>query len=330
MRVLVAGGAGFIGSCYVRTLLAGGYESFAGASVTVLDRLPAAGARATLAPVVDDPRLCLVEGDIADERLLAGLVPGHDVVVNFAAETHVDRSIHAPRPFVHSNLVGLQALLHACVTAEVGTVLQVSSDEVYGPVESGWCAEDAPLAPSSPYAASKAGGDLLAAAYRRTYGLDVRITRGVNTYGPYQCPDKLVPLFVTRLLDGREVPLYGDGLHVRDWMHVADHCRAVQLVIERGEPGGTYNVGAGRELTNRELATRLLAACGAPADLVRHVEDRPGHDRRYGVDRSKIARLGHAPAVDLDEGLAATVRWYAARRDWWEPLVRSMSPPRRA
>ena len=325
MRVLVTGGAGFIGSHYVRTLLSGGYPAWADAAVTVLDGLTYAGMRANLDPIAGHPLLTFVEGDIADDSLLAELLPGHDVVVNFAAETHVDRSIDAPRPFVHSNLVGLQALLHACVATEVRTVLQVSTDEVYGPVATGSYTEDAPLAPTSPYAASKAGGDLLALAYRRTYGLDVRVTRGVNTYGPHQFPEKLVPLFVTRLLDGQPVPLYGDGLQVRDWLHVDDHCRAVQLVLERGEPGGVYNVGAGCELTNRELTGRLLAACGAGEHLVRQVADRPGHDRRYSLDWSKIAGLGYAPAVGLDEGLAATVAWYAEHREWWKPLVHSPS-----
>ena len=321
MRVLVAGGAGFIGSHYVRTALGGAYPSMVDASVTVLDRLTPAGGRTALAAVADHPRLSFVEGDIADERLLAGVVPGHDVVVNFAAETHVDRSITAPRPFVHSNLVGLQALLHACVEARIGTVLQVSTDEVYGPVESGSCAEDAPLRPSSPYAASKAGGDLLALAYRRTYGLDVRITRGVNTYGPYQLPDKLVPLFVTRLLDGRDVPLYGDGRNVRDWLHVSDHCRGIDLVLHGGRPGAVYHIGGGTELTNRELTGRLLAACGAGWDRVEQVADRRGHDLRYSLDIGRIREeLGYRPLVGLDEGLADTVAWYRDHREWWEPL----------
>jgi dTDP-glucose 4,6-dehydratase len=320
MRVLVTGGAGFIGSHYVRTLLAGGYPGLGDARVTVLDRLTYAGNLASLGPAACSPRLEFMHGDICDAVLLAGVVPGHDVVVNFAAETHVDRSITGAAGFVAANVAGVQALLQACLDAGVPRMVQVSTDEVYGSVESGSWAEDATLEPSSPYSAAKAGGDLMALAYARTHGLDVSITRCCNNYGPYQFPEKVIPLFVTNLLDGLRVPLYGDGRNVRGWVHVDDHCRGIQLVLERGEPGRVYHISGDVEFSNIELTRALLDSCGAGWDMVSHVEDRKGHDRRYSLDDSVLREMGYAPRTGFAEGLAATVDWYRENRRWWEPL----------
>ncbi|MBO0807868.1 MAG: dTDP-glucose 4,6-dehydratase [Actinobacteria bacterium] len=322
MKVLVTGGAGFIGSHYARTLLAGGYPGFERAGVTVLDKLTYAGNLANLGPVAASPRFEFVRGDICDAALLADVVPGHDFVVNFAAETHVDRSIAAASGFVAANVAGTQVLLQACLDAGVRRVLQVSTDEVYGSTETGSWQEAAPLAPNSPYAAAKAGGDLMAGAYARTYGLDVSITRCCNNYGPYQYPEKVIPLFVTNLLDGMKVPLYGDGRNVRGWVHVDDHCRGIQLALERGEPGRVYHINGDAELSNTELTQALLDCCGAGWDMVAMVEDRKGHDRRYSLDDSLLRGMGYAPRIPFGEGLARTVRWYQDNRGWWEPLAR--------
>jgi dTDP-glucose 4,6-dehydratase len=322
MRVLVTGGAGFIGSHYVRAMLGGGYPGFEQAELTVLDKLTYAGNLANLDPVASHPRLRFVPGDIGDAALLRSLLPGHDAVVNFAAETHVDRSIDGAADFVAANTVGVQVLLQACLDARIGRVVQVSTDEVYGSIESGSWAEDAPLAPNSPYSAAKAGGDLMARAYARTHGLNVSITRCCNNYGPYQFPEKIIPLFVTNLLDGRAVPLYGDGRNVRGWIHVDDHCRGVQLALERGAPGGIYHIDGGQELTNLELTQAILDCCQAGWDMVTPVADRKGHDRRYSLDDSALRALGYAPRIPFAEGLAATVRWYSDHRGWWEPLKR--------
>ncbi len=320
MRILVTGGAGFIGSHYVRTLLGGGYPGFGDVQVTVFDKLTYAGNLANLEPVTDSPGFTFVRGDICDAGLLATLVPGHDIVVNFAAETHVDRSISGAADFVTTNVVGTQVLLQACLDAGVPRVVQVSTDEVYGSVAMGSWAEDARLEPNSPYAAAKAGGDLIARAYARTHGLDVSITRCCNNYGPYQFPEKLIPLFTTNLLDGNRVPLYGDGQNVRGWIHVDDHCRGVQLVVEQGKPGFVYHINGDTELTNTELTRELLEICGAGWDMVTPVEDRKGHDRRYSLDDSVLRGMGYAPRIPFAAGLRATVDWYAANRAWWEPL----------
>ncbi|HEY4315288.1 MAG TPA: dTDP-glucose 4,6-dehydratase [Actinomycetes bacterium] len=323
MRILVTGGAGFIGSHYVRTLLTDGYAdtTYGDAEVVVLDKLTYAGNLANLEPVVSSPRLRFVEGDILDVGLVDDLVSGSDAVVHFAAESHVDRSILGAADFVMTNVVGTQTLLEAARRHEVAKFVHVSTDEVYGSIDEGSWAEEQPLEPNSPYSASKAGSDLVARAYARTHGLPVCVTRCSNNYGPYQFPEKVIPLFVTNLMDGRPVPLYGDGLNVRDWLHVDDHCRGIHLVLEGGRPGEVYNIGGGTELTNTELTERLLAASNAGWDAVERVEDRKGHDRRYSVDISKISReLGYAPLVPFDEGLAATVAWYQEHRGWWEPL----------
>jgi dTDP-glucose 4,6-dehydratase len=321
VRILVTGGAGFIGSNYVRTLLSGGYPGCPDAQVTVLDALTYSGNRENLAPVQEDPRLSFVHGDICDPELVDGLLPGHDAVVHFAAESHVDRSILGAAPFVTANVLGTQNLLDAALRHGLGRFVHVSTDEVYGSISEGSWPETHPVEPNSPYSATKAGSDLLARAYHRTHGMDVVVTRCSNNYGPYQFPEKVIPLFVTNLLDGRKVPLYGDGGNVRDWLHVDDHCHGIQLVLERGRAGEVYNIGGGTELTNKELTSRLLAACGKDWDSVEYVTDRKGHDRRYSVDISKIgSELGYAPRVPFDRGLADTVRWYQDNRGWWEPL----------
>ena len=318
MRVLVTGGAGFIGSHYVRTLLSGDHDVTA---VTVLDKLTYSGNRANLDPVASDPRLTFVHGDICDVATVEEVMPGHDLVVHFAAESHVDRSILGAGPFVMTNVVGTQVLLDAALRHRVGRFVHVSTDEVYGSIEKGAWTEDTPVAPNSPYSASKAASDLLALAYVRTHGLDVVVTRCSNNYGPYQFPEKMIPLFVTNLLDGRRVPLYGDGGNVRDWLHVDDHCRGIRLVAAGGRTGEIYHIGGGTELTNKELTARLLEACGCGWDMVEYVEDRKGHDRRYALDITKISEeLGYAPTISFDEGLAQTVAWYRENRAWWEPL----------
>lgn len=323
MRVLVTGGAGFIGSHYARQLLAGEYSAFAGAEVVVLDKLTYAGDERNLDPVAQHPRLRFVRGDVGDPDLVREVIAGVDVVVHFAAESHVDRSIRGASDFVLTNVVGTNTLLQAALEAGVDKFVHVSTDEVYGSIASGSWPEDHVLEPNSPYSASKASSDLLARAYHRTHGLPVCVTRCSNNYGPYQHPEKVLPLFITNLLDGQRVPLYGDGGNVRDWLHVTDHCRGIQLVAESGTPGEIYNIGGGTELTNRQLTGRLLEQLGMDSSMVRPVEDRIGHDRRYSVDHGKIrAELGYEPSVEFGTGLAETVRWYREHRDWWEPLKR--------
>jgi len=321
MKILVTGGAGFIGSHYVRSMLTGRYPGVEDAQVTVLDKLTYAGNLANLAPVSSDARLTFVEGDILDTKLVDDLVEAADAVVHLAAESHVDRSILGAADFVMTNVVGTQTLLDAAMRHGVDRFVHVSTDEVYGSIESGSWPEDDPLRPNSPYSASKAASDLLALAYATTHGVPVVVTRCSNNYGPYQFPEKVIPLFVTNLLDGGRVPLYGDGANVRDWLHVDDHCRAIQLVLEGGGVGEVYNIGGGTELTNKELTGQLLAACDAGWDSVDHVEDRKGHDRRYSVDIAKISsELGYQPEVPFERGLAETVAWYRENREWWEPL----------
>jgi dTDP-glucose 4,6-dehydratase len=317
-RILVTGGAGFIGSCYVRDVL--GRRD--GTRITVLDKLTYAGNEANLAPVRDDAemagRLTFVQGDIADPDAVVPLVAAADAVVNFAAETHVDRSILEPEAFLSTGVIGVHVLVEACRTAEAPPrFLQVSTDEVYGDVATGQVAEDGPIAPRSPYAAAKAAGELLVRSYVVTHGLDAVVTRGANTYGPYHHPEKLIPLFITNAIDDRALPLYGDGLQRRDWLHVSDHAAAIDFVLRQGATGETYNVAAGAERTNREVVSRLLERLGKPWSLVRAVEDRPGHDRRYAMDGSKLVRLGWRPSVPFEDGLAATVDWFRANEAWW-------------
>jgi len=319
--VLVTGGAGFIGSRYVRGALCGKYDGLADAHIVVLDKLTYAGNRENLAPVADSPRLTFVEGDICDVGTVEQVVSGVDEIVHFAAESHVDRSITGAADFVLTNVVGTQNLLEAARRHEISRFVHVSTDEVYGSIADGAWTEDHPLLPNSPYSASKASSDLLVRAYHRTHGLPTLITRCSNNYGPYQYPEKVIPLFVTNLFDGYRVPLYGEGLNVRDWLHVDDHCRGVELVRSGGRFGEVYNIGGGTELTNRELTAHLLEICGATWDSVEQVPDRLGHDARYCVDITKIAtELGYTPQVEFTEGLADTVEWYRANRAWWEPL----------
>jgi dTDP-glucose 4,6-dehydratase len=320
MRLLITGGAGFIGSNYVRSLLNGEHAGAEDAEITVLDALTYAGNIANLP--AQSPRLRLVEGDVTDAPLVRSLLHGQDAVVHFAAETHVDRSITGSAEFVRTNVIGTHNLLEQCLRAGVGTVVCVSTDEVYGSISSGHWTEESPLLPNSPYAASKAGADLLARAYHRTHGLDVRITRCSNNYGPYQHVEKLIPRFVTNLLRGLPVPLYGDGGNVREWLHVADHCRAVHLVLTRGRPGEVYNISGGAELTNREITARLVELCDADWSAVKTVADRAGHDLRYAMDDSKIrTELGYAPLVGLATGLVDVVEWYRNNTWWWLPTA---------
>jgi dTDP-glucose 4,6-dehydratase len=321
VRILVTGGAGFIGSHYVRTVLGDAWGRSRPARVTVLDKLTYAGSLSNLEPVSGDERLRFVEGDILDPRLVEELMAEHDVVVHFAAESHVDRSILGAADFVMTNVVGTQTLLDAALRLGMEKFVHVSTDEVYGSIAEGSWDEEQPLEPNSPYSASKASSDLIARAYHRTHGLPVCITRCSNNYGPYQFPEKVIPLFVTNLLEGRPVPLYGEGANVRDWLHVDDHCRGIHLVVEDGRPGETYNIGGGTELTNKELTGLLLEACGAGWDQVVNVEDRLGHDLRYSVSIDKIrTELGYEPQMPFTQGLADTVCWYTENRDWWEPL----------
>lgn len=317
-RLLVTGGAGFIGSCYVRDLLA----RRDGTSIVVLDKLTYAGNEGNLAPVRADPeqaaRLRFVHGDIADADVVGPLVDEADAVVNFAAESHVDRSILDPEAFLRTGVVGVHVLLEACRRATGRPrFLQVSTDEVYGSIDAGHAREDAPLAPRSPYAAAKAAGELLVHSYVVTYGVDAVITRGSNTFGPFHHPEKLIPLFITNAMDGAPLPLYGDGLQRRDWIHVTDHAAGIDFVLRHGATGETYNLPGGAEHTNRETVELLLARLGKPWSLVRHVEDRPGHDRRYAMDGTKAASLGWRPTLEFSQGLAETVDWYVANEAWW-------------
>jgi dTDP-glucose 4,6-dehydratase len=321
MKILVTGGAGFIGSEYVRSLLTGRFEDGPDHEVTVYDKLTYSGNLANLAPVAQDPRYRFVRGDINDSALLDQVLPGHDAIVHFAAESHVDRSITGAGDFVTTNVLGTQTLLDAARRHATGRFLHVSTDEVYGSIDEGSWTEDWPLAPNSPYSAAKAGSDLLALAAYRTHGQDVVVTRCSNNYGHYHFPEKMIPLFVTNLLDGGRVPLYGDGGNIRDWLHVSDHVRGIHLALTKGRAGQVYNIGGGTELTNKELTQRLLEACDADWSSVDNVEDRKGHDRRYSLDITKIsAELGYTPQIGFDEGLARTVAWYRENRAWWEPL----------
>jgi dTDP-glucose 4,6-dehydratase len=331
MKILVTGGAGFIGSEFVRATLAGELPGSAGTQVTVLDKLTYSGNLENLAPVADHPGYRFVHGDTCDSFLVHEVVAGHDAIVHFAAETHVDRSIVSADQFVKTNVVGTQLLLEAAQRHRVGRFVHISTDEVYGSIDEGSWTEQSPLDPNVPYAAAKAGSDLAVIAFHRTRGLDVVVTRCTNNYGHYQYPEKVIPLFVTNLLDGLRVPLYGDGQNRRDWLHVSDHCRAIQMVLQGGRSGEVYHIGGGTELTNNELTELLLEACGAGWDMVDHVLDRQGHDRRYSLDITKIREeLGYEPQVRFEHGLAATIDWYRANRAWWEPLKSRAIVPRAA
>jgi dTDP-glucose 4,6-dehydratase len=321
MKILATGAAGFIGSEYVRALLSGDFPDADDVQVTVLDVLAYSGNLQNLATVASHPGYRFVQGDICDASLVNEIMPGHDAIVHFAAESHVDRSIRGAVPFVTTNVLGTQVLLDAALRHRVGRFVHVSTDEVYGSISQGSWTEHSALAPNSPYSASKAGSDLLALACHRTHGLDVVVTRCSNNYGPYQFPEKMIPLFVTNLLDGRRIPLYGDGGNVRDWLHVSDHCLGIHLALLSGRGGEVYHIGGGAEVDNKELTARLLDACGAGWEMVDYVTDRKGHDRRYSLDISKARdELGYRPRISFDDGLASTVDWYRANRSWWEPL----------
>ena len=315
-KYLVTGGAGFIGSNFIRRVL----REEPTAAITNLDLLTYAGVKATVDELDQFERHTFVLGDIRDEALIDELVPGHDVVVNFAAESHVDRSIDGPAVFLETNVVGTGVLIDAARRHGVARYIQVSTDEVYGSIAEGFPAEDAPLNPSSPYSASKAGADLLVQSYAVTYDYPAIITRCTNNYGPYQFPEKVIPLFVTNLFEDIPVPLYGDGLNERDWLHVEDHCSAIHLLVDAGTLGETYNISADAQLTNLELTRRILALLGKDESLIRPVTDRPGHDRRYAMDSAKMRSLGWAPAHSVDDRLEDTIEWYRRREDWWRPL----------
>jgi dTDP-glucose 4,6-dehydratase len=318
VRILVTGGAGFIGSNFVRRIIDGTYSGFS--SVTVLDKLTYAGTLTNLSELPADS-FEFIQGDICDSELVGRLVNEHDMVVNFAAESHVDRSINGARDFVKTNVLGTQTLLDAVKSSNVKTYLQVSTDEVYGSIENGSWPETDPLLPNSPYAASKASADLICRSYFKTHGMDVRVTRCSNNYGRNQFPEKVIPLFVTNLIDKKKVPVYGSGLNVRDWLHVDDHCRGIHLALTKGKAGEIYNIGGGTELNNLELTDRILDIMGKGQESVEYVEDRKGHDLRYSVDITKISNeLGYAPQVDWEVGLKETIHWYQENEAWWRPL----------
>jgi dTDP-glucose 4,6-dehydratase len=315
VKQFVTGGAGFIGSNYVRAVLAETDDE-----VTVYDALTYAGNMSTLRDVDDSPRYRFLKGNICDPGTLEEAMAGHDAVVHFAAESHVDRSILGPDDFVNTNCFGTNVVMDTARRLEIPRVVHIGTDEVYGSVEQGSSTEADPLEPRSPYSASKAGSDLIALSYHATYGLPVTVTRCTNNFGPYQFPEKVIPLFTTNLMDGKPVPLYGDGLNERDWLHVDDHCAGVRLVLAEGAPGEIYNIGAGNETPNRVLVDKLLALFGVGEEMVDYVPDRLGHDRRYSVDIAKVTELGWSKRRTLDEALEETVAWYRAHEWWWRPL----------
>jgi len=316
MRIVVTGGAGFIGSNFVRYVL-GKYDDF---EVVNLDKLTYAGNLENLRDVEDDARYSFVKGDICDAVVVRSALDGADAVVNFAAETHVDRSISGPQDFISTDVLGTHTLLEAVRELGVKRYLQISTDEVYGSTETGSFTEESDLAPSSPYSASKAGGDLQVLAYYRTYGTPVLITRSSNNYGGWQYPEKIIPLFITNAIDDLPLPVYGDGLNVRDWLYVEDNCAAIDTVLREGELGEVYNIGGGNEVPNLALTRRILELLGKSEDLIRYVVDRPGHDRRYSIDCAKVRALGWEPAVDFEDGLERTVAWYRDNPEWWRRL----------
>ena len=319
MKLLVTGGAGFIGSNFVRMALTDKFPDFNVEQLTVLDLLTYAGDEENLKPVASDKRYKFVKGDIRDLELAKKLMQDADQVVHFAAESHVDRSIEGGSEFVSTNVMGTQVLLDAAKSSNIKRFVHVSTDEVYGSISEGSWPEDHPLLPNSPYSASKAGSDLLVRAYNRTHKLDTVITRCSNNYGQYQFPEKVMPLFITNIIEGKKVPLYGNGLNVRDWLHVDDHCRGIALGLTKGRAGEVYNIGGGTELTNVELTHKILKAMGVGEEFIQPVEDRKGHDLRYSVDISKINKeLGYSPQVNFEEGLEQTINWYKNNEAWWK------------
>ena len=325
MKLVITGAAGFIGSRFAEVVTEQA-ERLGYREIVLLDALTYSGRRENMTNVLQDSRVSFVHGSINDADVVDATLKGAHAIVHLAAESHVDRSIHGAQPFFISNVLGTQQLLESSRRAGVQKFVHVSTDEVYGSISEGSWPETHILAPNSPYSASKAGSDLAALAYHATFGLDVSVTRCSNNYGPRQFPEKVIPLFVSNLIDGKKVPLYGDGLNVRDWLHVDDHCQGLMLVLEKGAAGEIYNIGGGTELTNRELTSRLLELCGYGEEMVEPVADRLGHDRRYSVDCTKIeTQLGYSPRVPFAEGLAATVRWYHDNESWWRPLKEAQS-----
>jgi len=319
MKLLVTGGAGFIGSNFVRMALTDKFPDFKVEQLTVLDLLTYAGDEENLKPVSSDKRYKFVKGDIRDLERAKKLMQDADQVVNFAAESHVDRSIEGGSEFVSTNVMGTQVLLDAARSTGIKRFVHVSTDEVYGSISEGSWPEDHPLLPNSPYSASKAGSDLLVRAYNRTHKLDTVITRCSNNYGQYQFPEKVMPLFITNIIESKKVPLYGNGLNIRDWLHVDDHCRGIALALTKGRSGEVYNIGGGTELTNVELTHKILKAMGVGDEFIQPVEDRKGHDLRYSVDISKINKeLGYSPQVNFEEGLLQTINWYKNNEAWWK------------
>ena len=318
MRLLVTGGAGFIGSNFDRRIIDGTFPGIG--HVTVLDKLTYAGTLKNL-EMLPNNSFEFIKGDISDPGLVDELSKRHDAIINFAAESHVDRSITGARDFIETNVLGVQNLLAAALTNEVETFVQISTDEVYGTISKGSWSEEFPLLPNSPYSASKASADLICRSYHKTFGMDVRVTRCSNNYGPYQFPEKVIPLFITNLIENKKVPLYGKGLNVRDWLHVDDHCQGIFAVLNAGKPGNIYNIGGGRELTNRELTNLILEKFGRDESNIEYVADRLGHDLRYSVSHEKITQeLGYQPKVRFEDGLEQTIEWYKNNESWWRPL----------
>ena len=320
MRILVTGGAGFIGSNYVRRIFDGTLKGVT--SVTVLDKLTYAGRLENLNSVMEEESFTFVKGDICDSQLVRGLVKDVDAIVNFAAESHVDRSIGSASEFIRTNVAGVQNLLDAVISSgDAKRFLQVSTDEVYGSIQTGSWVEEDPLLPNSPYSASKAGAELLVRAYNRTHNVDTVITRCSNNYGPFHFPEKLIPLFITNMLEGKKVPIYGDGSNMRDWLHVDDHCQGIHAALQNGRTGEIYNIGGGVELSNLEITNKLLKIMGKNESEIEYVEDRKGHDFRYSVDWSKsLSELGYSPKIDFEEGIAQVARWYVENPSWWKKL----------
>jgi dTDP-glucose 4,6-dehydratase len=319
MRYFITGGAGFIGSHFIRMLLSS--ESDQVEFVTVLDKFTYSGNEKNLKDFSQNKKFRLVRGDICDTEVVTSHLSGHDIIVHFAAESHVDRSIQSASPFILTNVLGTQNLLECARSAAISVFVHVSTDEVYGSIEEGSWTEEEPLLPNSPYAASKASSDLIARAFHQTYGMDIRVTRCSNNFGTHQYPEKMIPLFVTNLIDDLKVPLYGDGLNVRDWLHVSDHCRGIDLVSRTGRSGQIYNIGGGTELTNLDLTFRLLELFGKGEEFINPVQDRLGHDRRYSVNWTKIHReLGYEPSHSIDTHLEEIVHWYKNNEQWWRPL----------